>query len=160
MTLGHLDVIERAAKLFDTVFVGVATNSSKNPLFSAQERVDLAAAAVAHLNNVEVRQVPGLLVEFCSQVGATAIVKGIRGANDFDAETPMALMNQHLTGVETVFIQARPQVAHIASSLVKDVMRFGGEVSDMVTEPVYQAMRDAMETKNLFIVTGERKDSQ
>lgn len=158
ITLGHVDVIERAARLFDRVFVGVATNSSKSPLFSVEDRIRLATESVKHLDNVEVVEVPGLLVDFCVSVGASAIVKGIRGASDFDAEMPMALMNQHLTGVETIFLQARPQVAHIASSLVKDVMRFGGEVADMVSAPVFEAMTSAMELKNLFIRTGESED--
>lgn len=158
ITLGHLDVIERSSNLFDVVFVGIATNSSKNPLFNLEERLALAKASVAHLDNVKVVEVPGLLVDFCTSVNASAIVKGIRGSGDFDAELPMAMMNQHLTGIETIFLQARPQVAHIASSLVKDVMRFGGEVSDMVTEPVYEAMRHAMETKNLYIRVGTSKD--
>ncbi len=160
MTLGHLDVIERAAALFDRVFVGIARNSSKTPLFDLPQRVALATDAVAHLPNVEVVEVPGLLVDFCTSVGASAIVKGIRGASDFDAETPMALMNHHLTGVETIFLHARPEVAHIASSLVKDVMRFGGEVADMVTEPVYAAMQQAMAEKNLYIRDTSRKDEQ
>lgn len=160
ITLGHVDVIERAAGMFDQVFVGIATNSSKNPLFTLEERLDLAAQSVVHLANVRVVEVPGLLVDFCTSVGAVAIVKGIRGASDFDAETPMALMNQHLTGVETIYLNARPHVAHIASSLVKDVMRFGGEVADMVSEPVYVAMQQAMSSKGLYITQSAGKDKK
>lgn len=160
ITLGHLDVIERAATIFDRVFVGVATNSAKNPLFTVEQRLALAADSVRHLENVEVVEVPGLLVDFCTSVGAAVIVKGIRGASDFDAETPMALMNQHLTGVETIFMNARPHVAHIASSLVKDVMRFGGEVADMVTEQVHAAMHTAMREKSLFVGESASKEEK
>lgn len=140
ITLGHLDVIERSARLFDRVIVGVATNSTKSPMFNLSSRLELARDAVAHLDNVDVMEVPGLLVTFCTEHSVDAIVKGIRGSNDFDSETPMALMNHHLTGIETIFISARPHVAHIASSLVKDVLRFGGDVRDMVTPAVFAAM--------------------
>ena len=151
ITLGHIDIVERAARLFDRVIVGVATNSGKFPLLETAERLDLARASLAHVPNVQVAEVPGLLVDFCRSVGALAIVKGIRGSNDFDGETPMALMNAHLTGIETVFLHARPAYAHIASSLVKDVMRFGGEVGDMVTPEVLVAMENAMQSKNLYL---------
>ncbi|WP_435300436.1 pantetheine-phosphate adenylyltransferase [Timonella sp. A28] len=151
ITLGHVDIVERAAQLFDRVVVGVATNSSKTPLLSVVQRLDLARDALKHVPNVEVAEVPGLLVDFCAAHGAQVIVKGIRGSNDFDGETPMALMNQHLSGVETVFMHARPQYAHIASSLVKDVMRFGGDVADMVPPKVHNAMVVSMGEKNMFL---------
>lgn len=151
ITLGHIDIIERSATLFDRVIVGVATNSGKFPLLEPERRLELASASLAHVANVEVAEVPGLLVDFARSVGASAIVKGIRGSNDFDGETPMALMNAHLTGIETVFLHARPAFAHIASSLVKDVMRFGGDVSDMVTPTVHAAMEASMREKNLYL---------
>lgn len=151
ITLGHVDVIERASAIFDELIVGVAKNSSKFPLLDLRARMALATASVAHLPNVSVQAVPGLLVDFCHQVGAKVIVKGIRGSSDYDGEIPMALMNRHLTDVETVFLPARPEVAHIASSLVKDVMRFGGQVEDLVTPAVYQAMVEAMTKGNLYL---------
>lgn len=140
VTLGHLDVIGRAAQLFGSVVVAVATNASKTTLLDAPARVELARAAVAGLPNVRVELVPGLLVDFCRDVGATALVKGLRGGADYDAELPMALMNRHLTGIETVFLPADRSVAHIASSLVKDVARHGGRIDDLVPAGVSGAV--------------------
>lgn len=151
ITLGHQDVIERAAAMFDQVVIGVAKNSSKFALLDLETRLRLARLNTEHLGNVTVQEVPGLLVDFCAELGATVIVKGIRGASDYDGEMPMALMNRHLTGVETVFLPARSNVAHIASSLVKDVMRFGGQVHDLVTPVVYEAMAQALTEGNLYL---------
>lgn len=143
VTLGHLDVIRRAGGLFDEVVVGVATNVGKAPLLSADERVRLLDIAVAGLAHVRVALVPGLLVDFCREVGATAVVKGLRSGGDYDAELPMAWMNGHL-GVETLFLPAAPEVAHIASSLVKDVARHGGSIEDLVPVGVADAVRAAL----------------
>ena len=151
ITLGHLDVIERASTMFAQVVVGVARNSSKAPLLDLRLRVQLAQASVAHLPNVSVAPVPGLLVDFCRDVGATVIIKGIRGGSDYDGEMPMALMNRALTQVETVFLPASQEVAHVASSLVKDVMRFGGDVTDMVSPQVWQAMDEALAAKGMYL---------
>lgn len=144
ITLGHLDVVARAAALFDEVVVAVATNSGKQPLLDLDTRVALAGAALAHLPGVRVEPVTGLLVDFCSRVGATALVKGLRGGVDYDAELPMALMNRHLTGIETVFVPADRSVSHIASSLVKDVARHGGDVDDLLPAGVGDAVRAAL----------------
>ena len=144
LTLGHLDVVRRARALFDEVVVGVARNSSKTPLLSLEQRVELARAAVAGTDGIRVEPVPGLLSDFCRQVGAVAVVKGLRGGADVDHEVPMALMNRHLTGVETVFVLGDPRLAHVASSLVKDVARHGGPVGDLVPAGVEAAVRDAL----------------
>ncbi|WNB84649.1 pantetheine-phosphate adenylyltransferase [Cellulomonas sp. ATA003] len=144
ITLGHLDVVRRARAMFDEVVVGVARNSSKSALLTLEQRVELARAAVAGLPGVRVEPVPGLLSEFCRDVGAAAVVKGLRGGADVDHEVPMALMNRHLTGVETVFVLGDPALAHIASSLVKDVARHGGAVGDLVPAGVEHAVRDAL----------------
>lgn len=141
ITLGHLDIVRRGADLFDEVVLGVATNTSKKALLTSDERVALARAAVAGLDRVRVEPVPGLLVDFCREIGATALLKGLRGGGDYDAELPMALMNRHLTGIETVFLPADRAVAHIASSLVKDVARYGGEVADLVPPGVAEVLR-------------------
>ena len=141
ITLGHLDVVRRASMLFAEVVVGVATNVGKQTLLSAEERVELARRAVRHLPAVRVEVVPGLLVDFCRDVGATALVKGLRGGADYDAELPMALMNRHLTGIETLFLPADRSVAHVASSLVKDVARHGGSIEDLVPDGVAEAVR-------------------
>ncbi len=142
-TLGHLDVVRRARTMFDEVVVAVAHNSGKQPLLDVAARVELAQQAVAGLDGVRVEAVDGLLAAFVESLGAAAVVKGLRGGADFDAEQPMALMNRHLCGVETVFVIGDPALAHVASSLVKDVLRHGGDVSDLVPGPVAAALRAA-----------------
>lgn len=144
VTLGHLDVIERASVLFDRVVVGVARNAAKSALLDLETRRGLVADAVAGLAGVSVAVVPGLLAAFCQEVGAVAIVKGLRGGADFDAEQPMALMNRHLAGVETVFVVGDQRLAHVASSMVKDVARHGGEIADLVPAGVETAVRAAL----------------
>ena len=141
ITLGHLDVVSRGTRLFDEVVVGVAQNASKSALLSVEDRVGLARSAVAEIPGVRVEVVPGLLVDFCQEIGATALLKGLRGGADYDAELPMALMNRHLTGIETVFVPADRGVAHIASSLVKDVARHGGSIEDLVPPGVAEVVR-------------------
>ncbi len=147
ITLGHLDIVRRARRMFDEVVVGVARNAAKNALLGAEERAELARAALAadpETADVRVEVVPGLLVDFCHEVGAVAVVKGLRGGADFDAELPMALMNRHLTGVETVFVPGEQRYAHVASSLVKDVARYGGPIDDLVPDGVADAVRAAL----------------
>jgi pantetheine-phosphate adenylyltransferase len=144
ITLGHVDVVRRAAALFGTVVVGVATNSGKRAFLDTDTRVRLAEQAVADIPGVRVEPVPGLLVDFCREIGATALVKGLRNGADYDAELPMALMNRHLTGIETVFLPADRAVVHIASSLVKDVARYGGTIDDLVPPGVGAAVRQRL----------------
>lgn len=141
VTLGHVDVVRRAATLFDEVVVGIGINAAKTPLLDAEQRRDLFAAAVADLPGVRVELVPGLLADFCTRVGASAIVKGLRGGADFDAESPMALMNRHLAGIETVFVVGDPALAHVSSSMVRDVARHGGVIDDLVPGGVADAVR-------------------
>lgn len=141
ITLGHLDVVRRARRMFDEVVLAVAHNPDKRYLFTAEERVELARQALADEPGVRVELVPGLLARFCAEQGAAAIVKGLRGGADFDAEQPMALMNRHLVGVETVFVIGDPALVHVASSLVKDIASHGGDVTDLVPPPVAEALR-------------------
>lgn len=148
VTLGHVDVVRRAAGLFDEVIVAVAVNAAKSPLLSATERRDAFAQAVGDLPGVRVAIAPGLLVDFCREVGAVAVVKGLRGGADFDAESPMALMNRHLTGVETVFVIGDPALAHVASSMVRDVARHGGEIEDLVPDGVAPLVRERLAERN------------
>lgn len=129
--------------MFDAVVVGIARNSAKSPLLAVEQRVALAREAFAADPGVRVEVVPGLLADFVREVGAAAVVKGLRGGADFDGELPMALMNRHLTGVETVFVVGDPALAHIASSLVKDVARFDGPIDDLVPPGVADAVRSA-----------------
>lgn len=147
ITLGHLDIVRRTRRMFDVVVVGVARNAAKNALLGPDERVELARTALAadpETADVRVEVVPGLLVDFCRELGAVAVVKGLRGGADFDSELPMALMNRHLTGIETVFVPGEQRYAHVASSLVKDVARYGGPIDDLVPEGVADAVRAAL----------------
>lgn len=143
VTLGHVDVVRRARMIFDEVVVAVANNPAKTYRFGPAQRADLARDAVADLDGVRVDVVDGLLADYCDDVGATAVVKGIRGPADLDAEHAMALMNRHLAGVETVFVLGDPTLAHVASSLVKDVARNGGDLTGLVTPAVAGALGDA-----------------
>jgi pantetheine-phosphate adenylyltransferase len=151
ITLGHLDVVRRAATMFDDVVVGVAKNPGKSGLLDLETRAELVRAAVFSaaqnepaMAGVRVAVVPGLLVDFCREVGAVAVVKGLRGGADFDAEQPMALMNRHLSGVETIFLPGDQRYAHVASSLVKDIARHGGPVEDLVPAGVTAALKSAL----------------
>ena len=143
VTLGHVDIATRAASLFEHVIVAVAHNSAKTPLLDVDTRLELASDALAHLPNVSVEATQGLLVAFCAERGATVIAKGLRGGADYDYERPMALMNRSLTGIETVFVTGDPALAHVASSLVRDVARHGGDISAYVPDAVVAAVRAA-----------------
>jgi len=138
ITLGHLDVARRARGLFDEVILAVGANSSKSHLFDSRQRLDLRRAAAR--GGPAGGPMAGLLVDFCAEHGAAAVVKGLRGGADFDVEQPMALMNRHLSGVETVFLLADPALAHVASSLVKDVARHAGRIDDLVPAHVAAAL--------------------
>ncbi|WP_062072354.1 pantetheine-phosphate adenylyltransferase [Demequina sediminicola] len=144
ITVGHVDIARRASRLFDELIIAVAHNSTKTPLLDAGVRVDLAAHATADLANVRVTQTDGLLVDFCAAEGADTIVKGLRGGADFDAERPMALMNRSLSEIETVFIVGDNALSHVASSLVRDVARHGGDVSAYVPQGVSAAIASAL----------------
>ncbi|EWC60969.1 Phosphopantetheine adenylyltransferase [Actinokineospora spheciospongiae] len=148
-TNGHLDVFERASRLFEEVVVLVGVNKSKKGLFTVEERIELLASAVGHLGNVRVDSWYGLTVDYCAEHGVQAIVKGLRTATDFDYELPMAQMNQQLTGVETLFVPTRPGYSHLSSSLVKEVAAFGGEVVDMLPPEVH---------KRLLVRLAEQRD--
>ena len=137
VTLGHVDVIRRAGELFDEVVVAVLTNPAKRPLFDLSERLEMLNEAVVDLPGVDVVAVQGgLLVDFCREVGAVAVVKGLRSGTDFTYELPMALMNRHLSGLETVFLPGEPRFEHVSSSLIKEVAGYGGDVSGLVPDGV------------------------
>ncbi len=144
MTNGHLDVIGRAAGLFDEVIVAVLLNRSKQSLFSIDERLAMLTAAVAPHDNVSVASFDGLLVDFCTAHDVRAIVKGLRAVSDFDFELQMAQMNRSLTQVETVWIPTSPEWSFVASSLVKDIARFGGDVSGLVPSHVQKLLMERM----------------
>jgi pantetheine-phosphate adenylyltransferase len=132
VTNGHLDIVERAATLFDEVIVAVGVNKSKNRLFGPEERIGMLEQATADLPNVSVAGFTGLLTTFCQERGATAIVKGLRAVSDYEYELQMAQMNASLTRIETVFVPTSPEWSFLASSLVKEVATFGGDVSALV----------------------------
>lgn len=130
ITNGHADLIERAARLFGQVIVGIARNISKQPLFSLDERIDLVRAVVGQLPNVRVMPIDGLLVDFVASQNAQVILRGLRAVSDFEYEFQLATMNRHLRPqVETIFLTPAEQHSFISSSLVKEVARFGGDVS-------------------------------
>ena len=142
VTNGHVDVVTRAATLFDEVVVAVLYNPAKEGAFPVEERVSLLEESLAGTSNLRVEAFADrLLVDVCRDLGATAIVKGLRGGTDFAYELPMALMNKHLTGIETVFLPGDPRFEHVSSSLVKEVVRYGGDVSGLVPDTVLDALR-------------------
>jgi pantetheine-phosphate adenylyltransferase len=137
-TLGHMDIIGRAASLFDRLVVGVFTNASKSPLFGIDERLALMTRETSGLSGrIEVRAASGLLVDFAASVGAVAIVRGLRNASDFDYEAQMAGINGQLSpDIETVFLVAEPRLQPISSTLVKEIARSGGSIASFVTPAV------------------------
>ena len=144
VTCGHLDVIARAATLFEEVVVAVLHNPAKRGTFPVEQRLELVTSALPQdlADRVRVEAFADrLLVDVCREVGAAAIVKGLRGGTDFAYELPMARMNRHLTGVETVFLAADPSLEHVSSSLVKEVHRYGGDVTGLVPDGVLAALR-------------------
>ena len=134
VTHGHLDIVERAASLFDEVIVAVGVNASKNRLFSADERIAMLTEACVGWDNVRVGGFTGLLTDFCLAHDVHAIVKGLRAVSDFDYELQMAQMNSSLAPIETVFVPTSPEWSFLASSLVKEVATFGGDVSGLVPD--------------------------
>lgn len=144
LTNGHLDVLERAAKLFDHVRVSVAIDSTKKPLFTPDQRVELIKANLHGLPNVDVVSFEGLLVEFARRQKAHAIIRGLRALSDFEFEFNMALMNRHLRpDVETIFVMPAEAYSYTSSSLVKQIAKLGGDVSKFVPPNVARALKKA-----------------
>ena len=139
-TLGHLDVIGRAAGLFDRLTVAVLVNPDKKGLFSIEERLELLRSTTSTWPNVTADSFHGLLVDYCSANGIAAIVKGIRAVSDFDYELQMAQMNHGLTGVETLFLPTSPAYSFVSSSLVKQVANYGGDVAHLLPDVVASAL--------------------
>jgi len=142
VTLGHLDVLERATLIFDKVIVGVLENPAKQPLFSVEERIDLIRQSAGENPRVEVDTFNGLTVDFADRVGAHAIVRGLRAVSDFENEFQMALMNRRLAPhIHTVFLMTAFSNVFVSSTLIKEVCRYGGRIDDFVPPPVAAAMR-------------------
>ncbi|MBM3387710.1 MAG: pantetheine-phosphate adenylyltransferase [Betaproteobacteria bacterium] len=141
LTRGHEDVVRRAARMFDQVLIAVAHAHHKNTLFSLDERLQLAQAALADCPNVQVLPFDGLMVDFVRAQGAGVIVRGLRSVTDYDYETQMAGMNRHLAPqVDTVFLHTSATVQHISSTLVREIAKLGGDVSGLVSAPVLAAL--------------------
>ncbi len=141
VTNGHLDVIERARKLFDEVVVAVAHNDEKQPLFSLHERLDLLRETAGKINNVRIAEFKGLLVEFARAEKAGAVVRGLRAVSDFEFEFQMALMNRQLdAAVETIFLMPKEEYTYLSSRIVKEIARLGGDISSFVPACVAEAL--------------------
>jgi len=147
VTNGHLDIISRASKLFDEVVVAVLINKSKQGLFTVDERMDMLREVCAEFPNVKVDAFHGLLVNFCRERDIIAIVKGLRAVSDFDYELQMAQMNSSLAPVETVFVPTSPTYSFLASSLVKEVAAYGGDVSGLVPEKVLPLLTERLKER-------------
>ncbi|WP_405092829.1 pantetheine-phosphate adenylyltransferase [Micromonospora sp. NBC_01392] len=145
VTNGHLDIVGRASRLFDEVIVGVLVNQSKQGLFTVEERIRMLREVTSSYDNVRVESFRGLLVDFCRDQQASVLIKGLRAVSDFDYELQMAQMNIGLAGVETLFMPTNPLYSFLSSSLVKDVAKWGGDISahvpDLVREQLVARLR-------------------
>lgn len=146
VTNGHLDIIERAAKTFDKVYVAILTNSAKNPKFSMDERIDWLKRATKELDNVEIVSFSGLLVDFAKEIGANIIIKGLRAVSDFEYEFQMALTNRKLQpDIETMFLMTNGRYSYLSSSIVKEIANYGGNleglVPDFMIEEIYEKIK-------------------
>jgi pantetheine-phosphate adenylyltransferase len=144
VTLGHIDVFERAAAQFDEVVVAVLVNPNKKGMFALDERIAMIAESTAHLANLRVESGEGLVVDFARAHGLTAIVKGLRTGTDFEYELQMAQMNRHIAGVDTFFVATAPKYSFVSSSLAKEVATFGGDVSALLPDSVNRRLRDKL----------------
>ncbi len=147
VTNGHLDIIGRAAKLFDEVVVAVLINKNKKTLFSVEERTDMLAEVTEQWPNVRIDSWHGLLVEYCREHDIKAIVKGLRAVSDYDYELQMAQMNHQLSGVDTLFMPTNPIYSYLASSLVKDVATYGGDVSTLLPPTIERRLMRRLEER-------------
>ena len=136
VTLGHIDIFERAAVQFDEVVAAVLVNPKKEGMFSLDERIAMIAESTSHLPNLRVESGEGLVVDFVKARGLTAIVKGLRTGTDFEYELQMAQMNKHIAGVDTFFVATTPRYSFVSSSLAKEVATLGGDVSELLPKPV------------------------
>ncbi|MET0236845.1 MAG: pantetheine-phosphate adenylyltransferase [Kibdelosporangium sp.] len=144
VTNGHLDIIERVAEVFDEVVIAVMINKSKSTLFTVDERTEMLRDVTTHLPHVRVDSWHGLLVQYCEKHGIKAIVKGLRAVSDFDYELQMAQMNQQLSGIDTLFMPTSPVYSFLSSSLVKEVAKYGGNVSHLLPEQVHERVLERL----------------
>lgn len=145
ITAGHLDIIRRAARLYEKVIVGIVVNPSKKPIFTLEERVEMVKEAVNWDPKIEVDSFNGLLIEFVKMHGANVIVRGLRAVSDFEHEFQMAQMNRKLSpDVETIFVMASPEFAYLSSSIVKEIAQYGGNINGLVPPNVEKLLREAL----------------
>lgn len=143
VTLGHLDIIERIAKVFDKVIIGILVNKNKTPLFSVEEKMDMLKEVTKHLPNIEIIAFEGLLIDFAKQQNANVIVRGLRGVTDFEYELQMAQGNQQFyKEVETMFLATSAKYSYISSSMVKEIAHFGGDVEGFVPDYVKERIKE------------------
>ena len=148
ITNGHVDVITRSARLFNELVVAVASNPSKNPVFTLAERIVLAQEALKHLPNVTVQGFDGLVVEFAREVGAGVLVRGVRSVGDFDYERQMAMMNRKLApAIDSIMLTPAPELAYISSSLVREIARLGGDIESLVPPNVAKAINAKLKSE-------------
>ncbi|MBR2280073.1 MAG: pantetheine-phosphate adenylyltransferase [Ruminococcus sp.] len=148
VTLGHIDIITRASKMFDSVVVGVLNNPSKNPSFTTEERIELLRAVTTELDNIEIVAFDGLLADYTREHGITAIVKGLRAVTDFEYEFQQALFNKKLNpALDTIFLTSNSDFMYLSSSGVKQVAAFGGDISSFVPECVHDKILDRLKNK-------------
>ena len=142
LTNGHLDIVQRAARLFDRVIVAIASNESKHPLFSLEERIELARASLSSMGNVEVDSFAGLLIEYVARRKGHAVIRGLRAVSDFEFEFQLALMNRKLDErVETIFMMPKDTYTFLSSRIVKEIARLGGDVRPFVPDCVERALK-------------------
>jgi pantetheine-phosphate adenylyltransferase len=148
VTNGHLDIISRAAELYDEVVVAVLINKTKSSLFTVEERLAMLTEVTSAYPGVRVDAFHGLLVDYCRSNGIAVIVKGLRAVSDFDYELQMAQMNRGLAGIDTMFMPTNPEYSFLASSLVKEIATYGGDVSNLVPELVHKRLLTRIEENN------------
>lgn len=143
VTNGHLDVIERGARIFREVVVAVLSNPAKQPLFTTDERIEMIQEVASHIEGVKVMSFSGLLVDFCRETGCDVVVKGIRAVSDFDYEMQMSQMNARM-GIQTVFLPTSPEYSYLSSSLMKEVATLGGEVTGLLPPMVEKRLHERL----------------
>lgn len=149
VTNGHIDIIKRAAILFDKVYIAILNNSSKTPLFTVEERIELLKRVTKDIDNIEIEGFSGLLADYAKQKSANCIVKGLRAVSDFEYEVQMALTNKQLAPqIETVFIPTNCLYSYLSSSIVKEVAKYGGDLSEMLPNEIIKDIQDKIGGKH------------
>jgi pantetheine-phosphate adenylyltransferase len=145
VTNGHLDIISRASRLFDEVVVAVLINKTKQGLFSIDERMEMLEATTKEYGNVRIDKWHGLLVDYCNQNDIPVIVKGLRAVSDYEYELQMAQMNHRMAGVETMFMSTNPLYSYLSSSLMKEIVKYGGDVSGLIPDLVHTRLAERLQ---------------